>query len=187
MIFCLLALSVVSSSFRPRGLKPARLFCPWDFPGKNAELGCHSTSPKTVSSRFDLVVLEATFGFSWGQGKFPMAEHMHKCFLILILIDGLKFNMLKRILKLRLFFRRLWFPVGLLLQMSHFNVSEPNHRLSSPSKFVRDRSNATQVKGQIIGNDPRPWVSTLDHVKLLAMLSQGFSLSPVQFLVKLCL
>ena len=46
--------------------------------------------------------------------------------------------------------------MGLLLQMSHFNVSELNHRLPSPSKFVRDRSNSTQVKGQIIGNDPRP-------------------------------
>ena len=27
--------SVVSDSQRPRGLQPARLLCPWDFPGKN--------------------------------------------------------------------------------------------------------------------------------------------------------
>ena len=26
---------------RPHGLQPAKLFCPWDFPGKNTGLGCH--------------------------------------------------------------------------------------------------------------------------------------------------
>ena len=32
--------SVVSDSLRPRGLQPARLLCPWDFPGKNTGGGC---------------------------------------------------------------------------------------------------------------------------------------------------
>ena len=31
--------SVVSDSVRPHGLQPARLLCPWDFPGKNAGVG----------------------------------------------------------------------------------------------------------------------------------------------------
>ena len=35
-------LSVVSDSLWPHGLLPARLPCPWDFPGKNTEVGCHS-------------------------------------------------------------------------------------------------------------------------------------------------
>ena len=26
---------------RPHGLEPARLLCPWDFPGKNTEVDCH--------------------------------------------------------------------------------------------------------------------------------------------------
>ena len=26
---------------RPHGLKPTRLLCPWDFPGKNTGVGCH--------------------------------------------------------------------------------------------------------------------------------------------------
>ena len=26
----------------PPGLKPIRLFCPWDFPGKNTGVGCHA-------------------------------------------------------------------------------------------------------------------------------------------------
>ena len=34
--------SVVSDSLRPYGLKPARLLCPWNFPGKNAGVGCHA-------------------------------------------------------------------------------------------------------------------------------------------------
>ena len=33
--------SVVSDSSRPHGLQPTRLFCPWDFPGKSTEVGCH--------------------------------------------------------------------------------------------------------------------------------------------------
>ena len=28
-------------SLRPLGLQPARLLCPWDFPGKNTGVGCH--------------------------------------------------------------------------------------------------------------------------------------------------
>ena len=33
--------SVVSDSLQPHGLQPARLFCPWDFPGKNTGVSCH--------------------------------------------------------------------------------------------------------------------------------------------------
>ena len=33
--------SVVSDSLRPHGLEPARLLCPWDFPGKSTRVGCH--------------------------------------------------------------------------------------------------------------------------------------------------
>ena len=33
--------SVLSGSFRPHGLEPSRLFCPWDSPGKNTGVGCH--------------------------------------------------------------------------------------------------------------------------------------------------
>ena len=36
------ACSVVSDSLRPRGLQPARLFCPWGFPGKNTGVGYQS-------------------------------------------------------------------------------------------------------------------------------------------------
>ena len=33
--------SVMSNSLQPHGLQPARFLCPWDFPGKNTEVGCH--------------------------------------------------------------------------------------------------------------------------------------------------
>ena len=36
--------SVVSDSMRPHELKPARLLCPWDSPGKNTGVGCISFS-----------------------------------------------------------------------------------------------------------------------------------------------
>ena len=34
--------SVVSDSLWPHGLQPTRLLCPWDSPGKNIGVGCHS-------------------------------------------------------------------------------------------------------------------------------------------------
>ena len=37
----LFSCQVVSDSLRPHGLQPARLFCPWDFPGKKTGAGCH--------------------------------------------------------------------------------------------------------------------------------------------------
>ena len=42
---CVLSHSVVSNSLRPHGLYPARLLCPWNFPGKNAGLGYHFPFP----------------------------------------------------------------------------------------------------------------------------------------------
>ena len=32
----------LSNSMQPYGLYPARLLCPWDFPGKNPGVGCHA-------------------------------------------------------------------------------------------------------------------------------------------------
>ena len=34
--------SVISDSLWLHGLQPARLFCPWNSPGKNTGVGCHS-------------------------------------------------------------------------------------------------------------------------------------------------
>ena len=38
---CILSSSVTSDSLWPHGLESARLFCPWDSPGKNTGVECH--------------------------------------------------------------------------------------------------------------------------------------------------
>ena len=38
---CVCVCSVVSDSLQPYGLQPARLLCPWNFPGKNTGVGYH--------------------------------------------------------------------------------------------------------------------------------------------------
>ena len=35
LLYCVLGYSVVSDSLQPHGLWPARLLCPWNFPGRN--------------------------------------------------------------------------------------------------------------------------------------------------------
>ena len=40
--FCVCSCSVVFNSSQPHGLSPARLLCPWNSPGKNTGVGCHS-------------------------------------------------------------------------------------------------------------------------------------------------
>ena len=39
---CVFSHSDMSDSFQPHGLQPTRLLCPWDSPGKNIGVGCHS-------------------------------------------------------------------------------------------------------------------------------------------------
>ena len=43
--------SVVSDSFPPNGLEPARLLCPWDSLGKNTGVGCHHLSKRSYGPR----------------------------------------------------------------------------------------------------------------------------------------
>ena len=38
--------SAVSNSLQPHGIEPARLLCPWNSPGKNTRVGCHSLLQK---------------------------------------------------------------------------------------------------------------------------------------------
>ena len=58
--------SVVSDSLRPRGLHPTRLLCPWDSPGKNTAVDCHSPGdlpdpgiePRSPSLEADALISE---------------------------------------------------------------------------------------------------------------------------------
>ena len=57
------------SSLRPHGLKPSRLLCPWDSPGKNTGVGCHALLQGiflTQGSNPHLLCL-----LRWQEGSFP--------------------------------------------------------------------------------------------------------------------
>ena len=43
--------SLVLNSLWPHGLQPTRLFCPWDFPGKNTGVCCHFLSRGSSQAR----------------------------------------------------------------------------------------------------------------------------------------
>ena len=40
-VLCEVSQKVMSHSLPSHGLQPARLLCPWDFPGKHTEVACH--------------------------------------------------------------------------------------------------------------------------------------------------
>ena len=69
--------SVVSDSWRPHGLWPARLLCPWDSPGKNTGVGCHAllqgVFPTQGSSPYLLSLLH------WQVSSFPLAPPGSLC------------------------------------------------------------------------------------------------------------
>ena len=48
---CVLSCSVMPYSLWPHGLQPARLHCPWDYPGKNSGVGCHFLLQRTFPTQ----------------------------------------------------------------------------------------------------------------------------------------
>ena len=66
--------SVVSDSLQHHGLQPARLLCPWDSPGKNTGVGCHSLPQ----------------GIFWTQGSNLSLPHLLHCRWILYPLSHLR-------------------------------------------------------------------------------------------------
>ena len=56
--------SVVPNSSRPHGLLPARLPCPWDFPGKHTGAGCHFLL-RGLGTRTPVSCIAGRFFTSW--------------------------------------------------------------------------------------------------------------------------
>jgi len=63
---------------RPHRWQPTRLLCPWDFPGKNAGVGCHSLlwgyvevvrNLETLRKRLFIQRLEERAGIQQGERK----------------------------------------------------------------------------------------------------------------------
>ena len=73
----LLSRQVVSDSLRPRGLQLARLFCPWDFPGKNTGAGC----------RFLLQRIHTAI-FKMNNQQGPTVHHRKLCSMLCGSLEG---------------------------------------------------------------------------------------------------
>ena len=50
-VFFVRVCSVVSDSLQSHGLLPTRLLCPWDSPGKDAEVGCHAVLQRSFPTQ----------------------------------------------------------------------------------------------------------------------------------------
>ena len=72
----------MSDSLGPCGLSPARLLCPWDFPVKNTEVGCHTL----LQGIFMIQGLNLCLCVSYITGRFFTAEPLGKSFYILYCI-----------------------------------------------------------------------------------------------------
>ena len=51
IVYVCVSCSLVSDSLQCHGLLPTRLLCPWDSPGKNPEVGCHSLPQESFPTR----------------------------------------------------------------------------------------------------------------------------------------
>ena len=76
------ATAVMSDSFLPYGLKPTRLLCLWDPPGKNTGVSCHALlqgiSPAQGSN-------PSLLSLHWQEGSLPLAPPGKTSFLTLVL------------------------------------------------------------------------------------------------------
>ena len=61
--------AIVSSSLQPHGLYPSRLLCPWDSPGKNVGVGCHSLLQGIFPTKKSNLCL-----LHWQAGSLPLVK-----------------------------------------------------------------------------------------------------------------
>ena len=74
MLLLLFSHSVVSDSLQPHGLEPARLLCPWDFPGKNPGVGCHFLFQGIFRPRDGICIscIDRQVLYHWATGVAPL-------------------------------------------------------------------------------------------------------------------
>ena len=61
--------SVMSDSLRPHGLQPARLFCPWNSPGKNSGVDCYGLQGIFSTQEWNLSLLHLLY---WQAGSLAL-------------------------------------------------------------------------------------------------------------------
>ena len=66
--------SVMSNSLRPHGLQPARLLCPWNFPGKSTAVGYYSLLQSIVPTRGLNTCLNKLLGLLQALAYFQSSE-----------------------------------------------------------------------------------------------------------------
>ena len=66
---------MLSDSLRPHGLRPTRLLCPWDSPGKNTGVGCHLLLQETFLTRAQPTYPALAGGFFTTEP--PEKPHIH--------------------------------------------------------------------------------------------------------------
>ena len=73
--------TVMSVSLWPHGLLPARLLCPWNFPGKNTGVGCHFFSRESSPPRDWTWVscIAGRFFTNWVTRKSQKIEYNDTC------------------------------------------------------------------------------------------------------------
>ena len=80
---CCCVASVISAFWRPHGLQPTRLLCPWDLPGKSTGVGCHCLllSVAETSSNpcmyFQMPLLLTELGFYSTMALFHRMRNCH--------------------------------------------------------------------------------------------------------------
>ena len=163
----------MSDSLSPSGLQPARLFCPWDFLGKNAGVGCH---PK-----------DRTWVSCWAGGFFT-AEPPGKPYLFIFVVQllscvplfvtpwtairqaSLSFTISWRLLKL--------ISIELLMPSNHLSLCRSQLLLLSIFPSIRIFSESA-----LLIRWPEYWASALASV--LPMNIQGWFLFGLASLIPL--
>ena len=79
--------SVMSDSLWPSGLYPSRLLCPWNSPGKNTGVGCHSLLQgifPTQGSNLGVLHCRQILYYLSHQGSPPIGFTKDKCLFLLL-------------------------------------------------------------------------------------------------------
>ena len=126
---CCFSRSVVSNSFRPHGLQPTRLLCPWDSPGKNTGVGCRS-------------LLQGIF---LTQGSNPSLLHWQACSLPLSHLESptwlcLKMTHQRCVLRNK----RVWWTAHLTSKYGNIKHSAPSARTSQLATNITNTRRAKQ-------------------------------------------
>jgi len=80
---CMLSLSVMSNSLWSHELYSTRLFCPWNFSGKNTRVGCHLLLPVIFLTQWSNLCLFSLNCMTLRSLSSPLLKSLHWLFISL--------------------------------------------------------------------------------------------------------